>query len=49
MAILRISLQNFLLFKNRRKHDGHVELSKLPNLWNYYWHLNWNPALVKGP
>lgn len=29
--------------------DGHVELSKLPNLWNYYWHLNWNPALVKGP
>ena len=29
--------------------DGHVELSKLPNLWNYYWHLNWDPALVKGP
>ncbi|HEX3718994.1 MAG TPA: type II secretion system protein, partial [Verrucomicrobiae bacterium] len=29
--------------------DGHVELSKLPNLWNYYWHLNWNPALVKPP
>jgi prepilin-type N-terminal cleavage/methylation domain-containing protein len=25
--------------------DGHVELSKLPNLWNYYWHLNWNPSL----
>jgi prepilin-type processing-associated H-X9-DG protein len=24
--------------------DGHVELSKLQNLWNYSWHLNWtNP------
>jgi prepilin-type N-terminal cleavage/methylation domain-containing protein/prepilin-type processing-associated H-X9-DG protein len=21
--------------------DGHVELAKLPALWNYYWHLNW--------
>ncbi len=29
--------------------DGHGELVKLPNLWNYYWHLNWNPALVTGP
>jgi len=29
--------------------DGHAEYSKLPNLWNYYWHLNWNPALVKVP
>jgi prepilin-type N-terminal cleavage/methylation domain-containing protein/prepilin-type processing-associated H-X9-DG protein len=29
--------------------DGHVELCKLPNLWNYYWHANWNPALVKVP
>ncbi len=29
--------------------DGHGQLVKLPNLWNYYWHLNWNPALVKGP
>jgi prepilin-type N-terminal cleavage/methylation domain-containing protein len=28
--------------------DGHVELSPLRNLWNYYWHLNWNPALLKG-
>jgi prepilin-type N-terminal cleavage/methylation domain-containing protein len=28
--------------------DGHGELAKLPKLWNYYWHLNWNPALVKG-
>jgi prepilin-type N-terminal cleavage/methylation domain-containing protein/prepilin-type processing-associated H-X9-DG protein len=23
--------------------DGHAELAKLENLWNYYWHLNWNP------
>ncbi len=29
--------------------DGHGELVKLQNLWTYYWHLNWNPALVKGP
>jgi type II secretory pathway pseudopilin PulG len=29
--------------------DGPVELCKLPNLWNYYWHANWNPALVKAP
>jgi prepilin-type N-terminal cleavage/methylation domain-containing protein len=29
--------------------DGHGELAKLPNLWNYYWHLNWNPALVTYP
>jgi prepilin-type N-terminal cleavage/methylation domain-containing protein len=29
--------------------DGHGQLVKLPNLWNYYWHLNWNPALVTGP
>jgi prepilin-type N-terminal cleavage/methylation domain-containing protein len=29
--------------------DGHAELCKLRNLWNYDWHLNWNPALVKGP
>jgi hypothetical protein len=29
--------------------DGHGERVKLPNLWNYYWHLNWNPALVTGP
>jgi prepilin-type N-terminal cleavage/methylation domain-containing protein len=26
--------------------DGHGELVKLPNLWNYYWHLDWNPSLV---
>jgi prepilin-type N-terminal cleavage/methylation domain-containing protein len=29
--------------------DGHAEYSKLPNLWNYYWHLNWNPSLAKVP
>ena len=29
--------------------DGHCELVKLQNLWAYYWHLNWNPAQVKGP
>jgi len=28
--------------------DGHVELSKLPNLYNYYWHRNWSPAAVTG-
>jgi prepilin-type N-terminal cleavage/methylation domain-containing protein/prepilin-type processing-associated H-X9-DG protein len=22
--------------------DGHVELVRLENLWNCYWHLNWN-------
>jgi prepilin-type N-terminal cleavage/methylation domain-containing protein len=26
--------------------DGHVELAKLPALWNYYWHLNWNAAIA---
>jgi prepilin-type N-terminal cleavage/methylation domain-containing protein len=29
--------------------DGHAQLVKLPDLWNYYWHVDWNPALVKGP
>jgi prepilin-type N-terminal cleavage/methylation domain-containing protein/prepilin-type processing-associated H-X9-DG protein len=29
--------------------DGHGQLVKLPNLWNYYWHLNWNPAAATGP
>lgn len=23
--------------------DGHAELVKLENLWQLYWHLNWNP------
>jgi prepilin-type N-terminal cleavage/methylation domain-containing protein/prepilin-type processing-associated H-X9-DG protein len=22
--------------------DGHVEFSRIPNMWNYYWHANWN-------
>jgi prepilin-type N-terminal cleavage/methylation domain-containing protein len=31
-------------------YDEHVELVKIPNLWNYYWHPNWtnppSPPLV---
>jgi prepilin-type N-terminal cleavage/methylation domain-containing protein len=27
--------------------DGHVELSKLPNLWNYTWHAQWNQKIAK--
>jgi prepilin-type processing-associated H-X9-DG protein len=23
--------------------DGHAELAKLENLWNYYWHRDWQP------
>jgi prepilin-type N-terminal cleavage/methylation domain-containing protein len=23
--------------------DGHVELAKLESLWQFYWHLNWQP------
>jgi hypothetical protein len=23
--------------------DGHVERTKLDNLWNYYWHKGWAP------
>jgi prepilin-type N-terminal cleavage/methylation domain-containing protein len=26
--------------------DGHAEYSRLPNLYNYYWHRNWNPSKV---
>ncbi|HEX4121736.1 MAG TPA: prepilin-type N-terminal cleavage/methylation domain-containing protein [Verrucomicrobiae bacterium] len=29
--------------------DGHAELVKLPDLWTYYWHVDWNPAFVNGP
>jgi prepilin-type N-terminal cleavage/methylation domain-containing protein len=29
--------------------DGHAQLSKLRDLWNYNWHLNWDPAQVQGP
>ena len=25
--------------------DGHGELAPLENLWNYYWHLDWQPPL----
>jgi prepilin-type N-terminal cleavage/methylation domain-containing protein/prepilin-type processing-associated H-X9-DG protein len=28
--------------------DGHVELTFLPDLFNYYWHRNWSPASVTG-
>jgi prepilin-type processing-associated H-X9-DG protein len=24
--------------------DGHVELARLPALWNYSWHLNWDES-----
>ena len=26
--------------------DGHVELVKLQKAWQYYWHKNWNMAIV---
>ena len=34
--------------------DGHVEFSKLPNLWSYQWHVNWgqlpnNPPQIGTP
>jgi prepilin-type N-terminal cleavage/methylation domain-containing protein len=29
--------------------DGHGEQVKLARLWNCYWHLDWNPALITGP
>ena len=29
--------------------DGHAQLVKLPQLWTFYWHRNWNPAQVIGP
>ncbi|HYV29470.1 MAG TPA: type II secretion system protein [Candidatus Eisenbacteria bacterium] len=29
--------------------DGHVEGLKLEELWQWEWHNNWNPALVKSP
>jgi prepilin-type N-terminal cleavage/methylation domain-containing protein len=28
-------------------YDGHAELSRLPNLWNYSWHANWGQ--IKTP
>ena len=27
--------------------DGHVELVFLPDLWNYYWHRDWNQSAVR--
>ena len=27
--------------------DGHVELAKLENLWNYFWHLDWQPPVPR--
>jgi prepilin-type N-terminal cleavage/methylation domain-containing protein/prepilin-type processing-associated H-X9-DG protein len=27
--------------------DGHVELAKLEDLWNYYWHLDWQPPATR--
>jgi prepilin-type N-terminal cleavage/methylation domain-containing protein len=27
--------------------DGHVELSKLDNLWSYYWHLGWKTPATR--
>jgi prepilin-type processing-associated H-X9-DG protein len=26
--------------------DGHVESSKLPNLWSYAWHKNWGKSSI---
>ena len=26
--------------------DGHTELVKLEDLWNYYWHLDWDASAV---
>jgi prepilin-type N-terminal cleavage/methylation domain-containing protein len=27
--------------------DGHTELVKLEDLWNYYWHLDWQPPATR--
>jgi hypothetical protein len=27
--------------------DGHVQKVKLENLWQYYWHLNWDPPATR--
>jgi len=29
--------------------DGHGELVRLQNLWQYYWHLNWVPPATRPP
>ena len=27
--------------------DGHTELAKLEDLWNYYWHLDWQTPVIR--
>ena len=29
--------------------DGRAQLVKLDTLWNYYWHLGWNPPVTRPP
>ena len=29
--------------------DGHAENVRLPSLWNYYWHKDWNASAVPHP
>ena len=29
--------------------DGHAETVRLEDLWNYYWHLDWQPPAVRPP
>ena len=29
--------------------DGHAEPVRLEDLWNYYWHLDWQPPAVRPP
>jgi prepilin-type N-terminal cleavage/methylation domain-containing protein len=29
--------------------DGHVEVVKLQNLWNYYWHKDYTPPAIRPP
>jgi prepilin-type processing-associated H-X9-DG protein len=31
---------------NVAAYDGHVELSRLANLWNYNWHVNWGQSVT---
>jgi prepilin-type N-terminal cleavage/methylation domain-containing protein len=31
---------------NVTAYDGHVELSKLANLWSYQWHVNWGQSVA---
>ena len=27
--------------------DGHTEFVQLEDLWKYYWHLDWQPPVVR--